>query len=284
MGTQADNLIKFIEERGKNLTRSRTLSFASGKGGVGKTAISVSLSYVLANNFGKRVLLLDCDVGLGNVHVLLGLRPERNLKAVLEGKDIHSVIQTVHNFDVVLGFSGIESLDELDNALAANLFYQLDRIIGNYDYVILDNSAGLGRFTVNISRLSSATYVVTTPEPTALTDAYAFIKSMFKLFNYRNFRVVVNMCRSRSEGFETFSRLNQSTRNFLGIPLKLAGILPFSKSFKTSLMSRELVVAEKPSDAFTLEIKKIAQIETGEKLEENEGFLSRLLRMIKNGA
>ncbi len=284
MGTQVDNLLKFIEKRGEIKTKSRILSFVSGKGGVGKTAISVSLSYILANSFGKKVLLLDCDVGLGNVHVLLGLKPEKNLKLVLEGEDISSVVQRVHNFDVVLGFSGIESIDELDNIFAANLFYQLDRIIGNYDYVILDNSAGLGRFTVNLSRLSSTTYVITTPEPTALTDAYAFIKSLYKLFGYDSFRVIVNMCRSKSEGYETFSRLDQSARNFLGLSLKLAGILPFSKSFKRSLMNRELVVAEKPSDPFTLEMKRIAQLETGERLEENEGFLSRLLRLIKNGA
>jgi len=283
-GGQADSLLKLVRQKEKE-TSCKVLSFVSGKGGVGKTAVATSLAYALANSFGKRVLLLDCDVGLGNVHLLLGLSPEKNLKNVLKGQPIEEVIQRSHNFDVVLGFSGIDSLEELDSFETSNLFLQLERILESYDYVILDNSAGLNRYTVGFSRWATKTYVVTTPEPTALTDAYAFIKSLYKLYGYSSFRVVVNMVKSKREGFDTFERLNASAVKFLGLPLKFAGVVPYSDRFPQALRSGKLLIHRYPSDPFSVEVKRMAQLETGELVEEGggEGLIRRLLKIFFEG-
>ncbi|TCK03889.1 AAA family ATPase [Phorcysia thermohydrogeniphila] len=284
MSSQAENLLRLIKSKENLSGKAKVLSFASGKGGVGKTGVSVSMAYVLANLFDKKVLLLDCDIGLGNVHILLGLEPNKNLKAVLEGAHIREVIQPVYNFDVVLGFSGIDSIDDLESADTANLFLQLEEVISEYDYVLIDNSAGLNRHTIGFSRVATTTYIITTPEPTALTDAYAFIKSLYKLYGYSSFKVVVNMCQTRSEGFETFERLQFSAKNFLGISLKLAGVLPRSRNVARSLRGKALVVKDYPSDPYSVEIRKIAQLETGEALpEEKEGFIARLLRILREG-
>ena len=283
MEKQAEKLLELIRERNRK-SNCKVLSFVSGKGGVGKTTVSTSFAYILANTFNKRVLLLDCDIGLGNVHLLLGLDPSKNLKAVLRGSSLPDVIQRVFNFDVVLGFSGIESFEELESYESANLLVQLDRVIENYDFVILDNSAGLSRFTVNFSRAATETYVITTPEPTALTDAYAFIKSLYKLYSYSSFKVIVNMTSSRSEGFETFERLNTSVSKFLGFRLKLAGVLPVSQRVKEALRLNKPLVHLYPSDPFTLELKKIAQLETGEVVpEKKESFIGKLFKLFREG-
>ncbi|WP_456436312.1 nucleotide-binding protein [Thermovibrio ammonificans] len=284
MEGQAESLVKLVKQREKE-SACKVLSFVSGKGGVGKTAVATSLAYILATDFKKRVLLLDADVGLGNVHLLLGLSLEKNLKAVLKGAPIEQVIQKAKGFDVVLGFSGIDSVEELDSYEASNLLIQLERLLGRYDYVLIDNSAGINRYTVGFSRWASATYVVTTPEPTALTDAYAFIKSVYKLYGYASFKVVVNMVRSKREGFDTFERLNASAVKFLGIPLKFAGVVPYSERFSRSLAGGRLLVEEFPSDPFSQELRKVAQLEVGELIptERREGLLRRLLNFIFEG-
>ena len=286
MERQAEKLIELVRDRNRG-NRCKVLSFVSGKGGVGKTTVSTSFAYTLANVFKKNVLLLDCDIGLGNVHLLLNLDPSKNLKAVLRGSSLREVIQKVYNFDVVLGFSGIDSLEELESYEAANLLIQLDRVMDGYDFIILDNSAGISRFTVNFSRAASETYVVTTPEPTALTDAYAFMKSVYRVYGYSSFKVVVNSATSKSEGFETFERLRTSVEKFLEFRLKLAGILPYSPRLKEALKLGKPVVHLYPSDPFSLELKKIAQLETGEVLlekSENESFIKKLIRFFKEGA
>jgi len=285
MGSQIESLVKMVKEReGKGSVKAKVLSFVSGKGGVGKTGITTSLAYILANHFKKRVLLLDCDIGLGNVHLLLGLSPEKSLKSVLQGAPIEGVIQRAFNYDVVLGFSGLEALEELEALEAANLVMQIERVMSSYDYVILDNGAGINRYTVGFSRAAATTYVVTTPEPTALTDAYAFIKSLFKLYGYSSFKVVVNMVKDREEGFRTFERLKASTVKFLGVEPKLAGTVPYSERFKEALKRRKPLCALYPNEPYCVEIKRIAQLETGELLpEDGGGFVKRLLKFLFQG-
>ncbi len=283
MEKQAEKLVKLVKEK-KKKSKCKVLSFVSGKGGVGKTTVSTSFAYILANVFNRKVLLLDCDIGLGNVHLLLGLDPNKNLRSVLRGDSLKNATQTALNLDVVLGFSGIESVEELESYESANLLVQLDNVIEKYDFVILDNSAGLSRFTVNFSRAASETYIITTPEPTALTDAYAFIKSMYKLYNYQSFKVIINMVPSRKEGFETFERLNSSTMKFLGFKLNLAGILPISPRIRDALQQSKPLVHIYPSDPFSVELKKIVQLEVGEAIpEKDEGFIKRFFRLLKEG-
>ncbi|WP_456455287.1 MinD/ParA family protein [Thermovibrio sp.] len=285
MESQVESLLKLAKNRGKR-SSSNVISFVSGKGGVGKTAITTSLAYSLANHFNKRVLLLDCDMGLGNVHVVLGLSLGKSLKSVFQGVSIKEVVQRVYNFDVVLGFSGIERLDELEEIEASSFLVQLEKMAKDYDYILLDNSAGLNRYTLNFSRASSSTYVITTPEPTSLTDAYAFIKSLYKLYSYRDFKVIVNMVSSKREGIEVFDRLNYSVNRFLGFKLKLVGVLPHTEKLKESLLKETPFLKLYPSDPFSREIKRIAQLEVGEvyKGEEEKGsFIKRIVKLLFEG-
>ncbi len=285
MESQVESLLKLAKNRGKKRSPN-LISVVSGKGGVGKTAITTSLAYSLANHFNKKVLLLDCDVGLGNVHVVLGLSLDKNLKLVFKGLPIREVVQRVYNFDVVLGFSGIERLDELEEVNPSSFLIQLESITQEYDYILLDNSAGLNRYTLGFSKASSSTYVITTPEPTSLTDAYAFIKSLYKLYGYKDFKVIVNMASSKREGIEVFERLNYSVSRFLGFKLKLVGVLPYTKNLKESLAKKVPLPELYPFDPFSREIKKVAQLEVGEVYtgEEKRGsFIKSLIKLFFEG-
>jgi len=284
MKSQVDNLIRLVKKKKESSEFKGILSFVSGKGGVGKTTISLSVAYILANSFNKKVLLLDCDLGLGNIHVLLGLSPEKNLKSVLRGKSLEDVIQRKYSFDVILGFSGLESLDELDSYEASNLILQLERIVEEYDYVIIDNSAGISRFTLNLCRASSETFIITTPEPTALTDAYAFVKTMDRMFGYRQFKVLVNMAANKKEGLRVFERFSSSVRKFLNFDLKLASIIPYSSRVKASVMKGSFIVKDYPSDSFSLELKKMLQSNvSGLPLAEKKGFIEKFINFLREG-
>jgi flagellar biosynthesis protein FlhG len=284
MNGQLESLAKAVKEKKKRKKkRYKVITVSSGKGGVGKTGVSISLAYALSSIFGKKVLLLDCDIGLGNVHVVLNLRPDKSIRSLLNGEKIENVIQSVKGLDVILGFSGIESFIDFESFESADFIYQLEKVFENYDYVVIDNAAGLNKQTVSFSRVADSTYIVTTPEPTALTDAYAFIKSMYKLYGYTSFKVVVNMCSSKSEGYKTYERLRDSAKSFLGLNLPLVGILPFSERVKECLLKKKLILESYPSDPYSLEIKRIVQLEVGEIIKEDlkEGFISRLLGFLK---
>ena len=136
---------------------------------------------------------------------------------------------------------------------------------------------------INFILPSDKTYIITTPEPTALTDAYSLIKSVFKIYGYSNFKIVINMCKSEEEGLETFERLSNSCKRFLNIELNLAGILPFSENLKKSVISRTLISESYKTDSFTKNLIEIAKKETGEdiKRENKESFFKKLFSFIK---
>jgi flagellar biosynthesis protein FlhG len=259
------------------------LCVSSGKGGVGKTNFSINLAYILANHFSKKVLLIDADIGVGNVHVILNIPLIKSLKEFFEGKDIKENIIKVKNFDLIPGFSGIDSVSDMENINLNYLIKRLDEVSGEYDYIIIDTAAGIGKEVISFILPSDKTYIITTPEPTALTDAYSLIKSVFKIYGYSNFKVVINMCKSEEEGIETFERLSNSCKRFLNIELNFAGILPLSENLKKSVVSRTLISESCKSDSFTKKLLEIAEKETGEniKRENRESFFKRLFSFIK---
>ncbi|WP_297445708.1 AAA family ATPase [Desulfurobacterium sp.] len=283
MNIQAEKLIELVKERhNPKKRRAKFICVASGKGGVGKTNFSVNFSYVLADVFDKKVLLLDGDVGLGNVHVLLGLRPDRNLKMLMKGVDIQELIQHFEKLDVLLGFSGIDTFQELEDLDVITVINKLEKISDNYDFIILDASAGINENVLKFAVSSDTTYVVTVPEPTAITDAYALIKSLYKLYNYENIKLVANMCRNKNECFSILERITASCEKFFSFRPKTAGILPESSNVKISVRYREPVATAFPSDPYTLAIKEIASLETGEVIrEESPGFWSKLKKFFK---
>jgi flagellar biosynthesis protein FlhG len=208
-------------------TPNKAASFAvvSGKGGVGKTNLALNLGYALHRG-GHRVLLMDCDLGLANLDVLLGLTPDKNLQDLLSPDtrpdDVVVPIEP-GGFDFLPSASGVPELIDLDEDVQALLFERLNALIGGYDFLLLDLGAGISRTVLRFAAMTRERLVVITPEPTSLTDGYAMIKVMLTSHGVRDFQVVVNMAASAEEGKRSFERLHAACARFLDLDIKYAG-------------------------------------------------------------
>ena len=138
---QASGLRELVSRN--DIHNSKFITIASGKGGVGKTNFAVNFAYVMAKEFGKRVLLIDADIGMANVHLFLHLDPAKNIKHLFMGERIENVIQRAYEFDALLGFSGIEDLFDMEDISIQTVIAQLDEISKNYDYIVIDTGAGI---------------------------------------------------------------------------------------------------------------------------------------------
>jgi flagellar biosynthesis protein FlhG len=207
----------------------RTIAVASGKGGVGKTWLSITLAQALARK-GKRVLLFDGDIGLANIDIQLGLSPQRDLGSVIAGRiGLREIVirdAVASGIDVVAGPSGSGSLSALPPLHLDALLRELGEVSRDYNYVVMDLGAGIDNTVRSLAARADTSLVVTTAEPTSLTDAYAFIKLMTLRNGGGDLRVVVNMAANDAEGQTTYQTLGKACANFLDFVPPLAGIVP----------------------------------------------------------
>ncbi|EDP73344.1 AAA family ATPase [Hydrogenivirga sp. 128-5-R1-1] len=281
MNEQAKELIE-LANRKTIESNNKFIAITSGKGGVGKTSFAVNFAYQLVNTFSKKVLLIDADIGMADVHVVLNIKPENNLRHILNGKRLEDVVIKRFGIDVLPGFSGIESLDEMEDFLATRVIQDLTDFSEKYDYVIIDTSAGINTRVSAFVRAANRSYVITTPEPTAYLDAYALIKSIFKIYKYSNFKLIINMCKNKNEAIETYERLNQPFKRFLDKSFELFGWIPLSETVNKSIKEKRLISETYPSDKFVKHIKEIAAKEVGEPiLDSDKNFWKKLMEFIK---
>ncbi len=240
--------------------KGRLIAVASGKGGVGKTWFSITLSHALAQA-GKKVLLFDGDLGLANIDVQLGLMAKRDLNDVIEGSlNLPHVVEHYADggFDVVAGRSGHGSLSSLPLERLNALLQQIRAIVPEYDAVIIDLGAGIDRTVRFITAATDATIVVTTDEPTALTDAYALIKLSHAAGHADNIKVVVNMSADAKEGMSTYNTLLKACKNFLKIAPPLLGVVRHDKRVRESIRAQTPYLTRSPNTDTASDIEKIA--------------------------
>lgn len=241
---------------------SNIVAVASGKGGVGKTWFSITLAQALSN-MGKRVLLFDGDLGLANVDVQLGLMPKRDLNDVIRGRlGMDKVVQEYEGgkFDIVAGRSGQASLSALPSQRLALLRDQLMDVAGEYDVVITDLGAGVDRTVRMLSASAVSTLLITTDEPTSLTDAYAFIKLGNAAGMSKNINIVVNMASSVTEGEKTYKTLLKACENFLKLSPPLAGMIRADSKVKDTIRSQTPILTRSPNADAAVDVEKIAKI------------------------
>ncbi len=246
--------------------KGKLLAVASGKGGVGKTWFSITLSHALAK-IGKKVLLFDGDLGLANIDVQLGLLAKRDLNDVIEGNlGMENAVQHYEEggFDIIAGRSGHGSLSALPLPRLNEIIQELRAVLPKYDAVIIDLGAGIDRTVRFMSAAADATFVVTTDEPTALTDAYAFIKLSHAAGHGDSIRVVVNMTDSEKEGTATYNTLLKACKNFLKLSPPLLGLVRQDKKVRDAIRAQTPFLTRSPNTDTAQDMEKIAERVTEE--------------------
>ncbi len=252
----------------------RVITITSGKGGVGKTSISLNLALELASR-KQRVCLFDADLGLANINILTGIQPENDLESVIDGSlalgDI--VIKDFQGIDIIPGSSGVERMADLTREEAGRLIRSFLGL-GEYDYFIFDTSAGISSQVLSFCMASHEILLVITPEPTSLTDAYALLKVLSRKRYPSTVNVVVNQVKQANNAKQAYGQLRDTVNRFLSIKLSPLGIVardkhipmaviaqtPFLKLFPDStaskciqLLGRKLLTKEKNMEPISLE-------------------------------
>jgi flagellar biosynthesis protein FlhG len=250
-----------IDPEARQQTCPNMLAVASGKGGVGKTWLSVTLSQALARS-GKRVLLFDGDLGLANVDIQLGLQPAKDLGGVLDASYSLKDATTRHagaGFDVIAGRSGTGSLVNIPAGRLRQLMDDLIALAPNYDRVVLDLGAGLERTVRELAAQARTSLIVATDEPTSLTDAYAFIKLAHMQSPKSDLRIVINMAASPAEGERTYATLLKACESFLKISPPLAGVIRRDSKVKDAIRHQSPLLTRHPNCQAAADIDALVQ-------------------------
>jgi flagellar biosynthesis protein FlhG len=238
---------------------TRVIAVTSGKGGVGKSTVSINLGTALAAT-GARVTLLDADLGLANLDVLLGLNATHTLSDVIEGRcslgDI--VLEGPAGLRVVPAASGVQHMAELSDAERVGLMRAFSELEGTMDVMIVDTAAGIAANSLQFCEASQEVIVVVCNDPASITDAYATIKVLNQRSRRSRFRVLVNMAQSQAEARDLFLRLSKATDRFLDVTLDFVGVIPYDRSIALAARRRAPVVTAFPASAAGIAFKRLA--------------------------
>ncbi len=238
--------------RGRPGMLDNAIAIASGKGGVGKTCVAVTLAHALARR-GRRVLLFDGDLGLANVDIQLGFIPRFSLSDVIQGTvDLAGAVQTFPKggFDLVAGQSGSGGLTGLTAYQERDLSAALADVAAGYDHVVIDLASSIETPVLSLARQCRSVIVLTTEEPTALTDAYAFIKMLVRHEPHHGIGVAINQAHSQKEGERTYETLLRACQNFLKFAPELATIIRTDRAVRDSVRNQiPLLIRAPQSDA-----------------------------------
>ena len=238
----------------------RAIAVTGGKGGVGKTNISVNLG-VAAAEMGQKVMLLDADLGLANIDVVLGLHPEYDLSHVMRGERTldEILVQGPSGLKLIPGASGLQSLAELSPAEHTGLIRAFSELAGDTELLIVDTAAGISDTVLSFSRAAHEIVVVVCDEPASITDAYAIIKLLNRDYGHQRFRVLANMVRSAQEGRELYNKMCRVTDRYLDVTLGFAGAIPFDDNLRKAVRSQRPVVQAFPRSRVAQAFRSLAK-------------------------
>jgi flagellar biosynthesis protein FlhG len=280
---QATRLRQMVQTNNE-FTTARVIAVTSGKGGVGKTSLSVNLAIEMAKR-GKRVVIFDADFGLANVEVMLGIRPKYNLLDLIhDDKTIEEIITDgPQGIGFISGGSGVAELAALDNEsikLLVTKMVQLDKM---YDIVIIDTGAGITDSVMEFVMVSPEVLLVVTPEPTSITDSYSLLKILRRKdgFNplYKTINVVANRTSEDEEGREIFNKINTVSAKFLNTKLKYLGSIPQDRNASMAIIQQKAVVMSYPGSQMAKAVSELADklVDDSRDLEEKkEGGIARV--------
>lgn len=265
-------------------TGTRILTVTSGKGGVGKSNFSLNFAMALQRR-GRRTLVFDADIGMANIDVLLGTPAPYNLFHLLKReKSIWDIIQTgPGGVQFIAGGSGFQELIRLEDEDIEYFANQVELLQGHFDFLLFDTGAGLSKETYRFIQAAEETIVVTTPEPTSITDAYALIKMVKTMGGDVPFRLVVNRVSDDREGKQTADNIQQVASKYLGIELPVLGYIPDDSHVSKAVKRQTPLSVAYPDSAAARGIDRIASwyLQEGRDSAQRgvSGFLQRMKRL-----
>jgi flagellar biosynthesis protein FlhG len=267
----------------------RVIAVTSGKGGVGKTNVSVNLATAMAQG-GKQVMLLDADLGLANVDVMLGLQPHYNLSHVLSGERTleEVLVDAPGGFKVIPAASGVKNMIDLGAREHVGLVQAFSELSIPLDVLLIDTAAGLSDGVITFTRAAQEVIVLVCDEPASITDAYALIKVMSRDYGHERFRILANMARSIREGYELFGKIARVTDKFLNVSLDFIGSIPHDELLRQAVQKQRAVVDAYPASRASQAFKKlVAKVDNWPVPAAASGhvefFVERLVNARSNG-
>ena len=238
----------------------QVIAVSGGKGGVGKTNVSINLAVSLAE-IGRRVMVLDGDLGLANIDVVLGLHPKYDLSHVLRGeKDLDEIIvEGPNGIKLIPGASGIQHMAELSPAEHAGIISAFSQTGADIDTLIVDTAAGISDTVISFTRASQEVIVVVCDEPASITDAYAIMKLLNREYGNSRFRILSNMVRTPQEGRDLYNKMTAVTDRYLDVMLSYLGAVPYDDNLKKAVKSQKPVVTAFPRSKAAQAFKNLAR-------------------------
>jgi len=238
----------------------QVIAVSSGKGGVGKTNVSVNLSLAMVEA-GQRVLLMDADLGLANVDLLLGLRSEYNLSHVISGERSleEVVVDGPEGLKIIPAASGMQMMSELSPGEHAGVIRSFSDLSMPLDVLVVDTAAGISDGVVSFVKASNEVIVVVCNEPTSLTDAYALIKVMSEDHGIQKFNILANSVRDPQEGIKLFKKLSRVTDYYLDVTLNFIGAVPYDEYLVKAVKKQHAVLQSFPQCPSSIAFRKIAK-------------------------
>jgi len=259
------------------------LAVTSGKGGVGKSNISANLAICLAAA-GKKVALVDADLGLGNLDVVLNINSKYNISHLINGsKTVEEIIQVgPEGVEVICGASGLDTIAELGQFQRQRLLSELEKLQDNYDVIIIDTGAGISKSVLSFCLSSDHVLVISTPEPTSITDAYAMIKVLTTQKFAGRLSLLINMASSKAEGKQVYRQIASVAKRFLSTYVYEAGVILKDERLCESVKVRKAVVLNYPHSQITRSIAALAtKLSRGNSLNSGEaGFFKRVVNWL----
>lgn len=263
-------------------SKPRIITVTSGKGGVGKSNFVVNIAISL-QKMGKKVLIFDADMGMGNDDVLMGFLPRYNVFDVIIGnKSIDEVIiEGPHGVKLLPGGTGVTRIEEIEEKQRDNFIEKLSSL-GDLDYIIMDTGAGISKTVLGFIACCEELIVITTPEPTSLTDAYSLVKAVSHFKIKDSAKVIVNRIIDNREGEATFNKFNSAVKKFLNVELQYLGSISDDKKLIQAVRKQEPFVIRYPNSDAAKDINNIADKIIGLEVNKKESSVQDLFRKIFN--
>ena len=290
---QADQVVQEVQTKPAEHKKAQVITVTSGKGGVGKSSVSINLAIQLQKR-GKNVIIFDADFGLANVEVMFGAVPQYNLSDVIfRGKDIREVIvKGPLEIGFISGGSGINGLGNMNREQVLYLVETLKKLETMADVIIIDTGAGISDSVIEFVLSSAEVLLVTTPEPTSITDSYALLKTLNARagddLDDMHVKLIANRVSGEEEAKNLYNKLNVVVNKFLKLKLEYLGMVPWDTNMSKSVMQQKPISIAYPNSEGAKAISRVAERILGiqeqreEKEEKKKGIAAAIMKMLKN--